>query len=99
MRQEVRPAAAPKDLTPFLLLFALCFLVYANSLGAFSQALRRDAGSFETYDNLGMVYANLNRLEEAGQAYTRALSLRPDYEPAKRHLERLQTGLKVRRRV
>jgi choline-sulfatase len=59
-----------------------------RALEAFDRALGIDPGLPEVHNNIGLILMNAGRAREAVPRFERALVLRPDYEIARRNLER-----------
>jgi Flp pilus assembly protein TadD len=54
----------------------------ASAIDSFKRAIELDSCSAEGWNNLGQAYFRLRRLDEAEEAYRRALGIRPDYAEA-----------------
>jgi len=68
---------------------------YAPALRSLQHALRRRWGSPGAWNNLGAVYLLLDRPEAARRAFRRALSIDPDYAPARQNLRLLHIQTRV----
>ncbi|MFQ3549703.1 MAG: tetratricopeptide repeat protein [Armatimonadota bacterium] len=58
-----------------------------HSIAAFEESLRLDE-SPKAYYNLGLIYEEANRIEEAVRQYRMALEINPDYAPALKAMEK-----------
>jgi tetratricopeptide (TPR) repeat protein len=56
---------------------------YAEALSAYENAIRCGIANVEeVWSNMGVLYSELRRPEQAGEMYRRALAVNPDYVPA-----------------
>ena len=60
---------------------------YEPAIRELQEALKINPASAEAHFNLGNVFANCGRFDEAAAEYCRALALVPDYEDAQRNLD------------
>ena len=73
----------------------------AEAVGEFRAALALMPGSVDVLNNLGIALGSLGRLDEAIESFERALSVRPDFPPARQNLaaaRQLQRQLASQRR-
>ena len=65
---------------------------FSEAIAWYEKSLRRDE-HWVTHTNLATLYEHEGRFEEARRGYLRALELKPDYEKAKRRLDRLASRI------
>jgi tetratricopeptide (TPR) repeat protein len=71
---------------------------YESAISLFEQILVKEPKHVQSYGNLGIAYGMLGKREKALNCFDKALSLDPDYEPAKvnrRAVEKVAEGQKV----
>jgi arylsulfatase A-like enzyme/Tfp pilus assembly protein PilF len=61
-----------------------------EAIGAFKQAILYDSNRAEAHFNLGFIYEQQNDLQQAMKEYQAALDIKPDFDPARQMLQRLQ---------
>jgi tetratricopeptide (TPR) repeat protein len=66
---------------------------YAEAAGYLKTASQSAPGSVETHFNLGQAYEGLGKRDEAVKEFTEALRLKPDFVPARQHLQALEAGI------
>jgi len=59
----------------------------------FAAAVRINPAYFEAYDSWGIVALKQGRVDEAVAHFQAALQIKPDYAPARQHLERARSLL------
>lgn len=62
---------------------------YDEAIDEFRKVLEINPGNAEAYYNLGLIYENRNRPDDAKEMYEKALSIDPDYRLAREHLNKL----------
>lgn len=66
---------------------------YNNAIYMYEKEIEiNNGGSKEALNNYGVALVNLNRIEEAKIAYSKAIELDPNYELAKNNLQSLQSS-------
>lgn len=68
-----------------------------GALESLQKARNLDPSKAETHNNLGSVYADLGRLDEAKKAFEQALAIDPSLSDARQNLDRIATGQSVPR--
>ena len=61
------------------------------------EVIRLDPRRADVYNDLGIVYARLNSLDQAIESFQAALSIDPDYPEAKANLEKARFLKRARR--
>jgi tetratricopeptide (TPR) repeat protein len=56
------------------------------------EAMRLDPRDVDALNVLGVLFAQQGRMNDARDAWSRALSIKPDFEPARNNLRRLEQG-------
>lgn len=62
---------------------------YDEAITEFEKALDINPGNPETFYNLGLIFENRNRADEARDMYEKALAIDNDYKKAREHLNKL----------
>jgi len=62
---------------------------FNEAVDEFKKVIEINPGNAEAYYNLGLISESENKIDEAKEFYSRAVSIKPDYKIAKEKLEKL----------
>lgn len=62
---------------------------YDEAIDEFKKVLAANPGNAEAYYNLGLIYENKNKIDEARSMYEKALAIDNDYKLAREHINRI----------
>ncbi len=62
---------------------------YSKAIEILQKGLKEDEENPIVHYHLGICFEALNRLDEAKKEFRRALEIKPDFEEAKKHLDKL----------
>ena len=68
---------------------------WENAIASFIESARSNPRSPKPYGNIGLCHAKLDRMDEAMEAFDKALELDPDYEPVIINRASLSGGSKL----
>ena len=63
---------------------------YDSAIYFFDKAIEKDSSSFYAYNNLGLSYEKMGKIEQAKSAYRRAIEINADFKLAKDNLHSLK---------
>jgi tetratricopeptide (TPR) repeat protein len=88
----------PEWYNAYVVLAASCLELkrYQYAVEVSLQGISVDPANPVNYNNLGIAYAELGRDEDAKQAFSTAIALRPGYDNAKFNLDRIESFMETR---